>query len=109
MRGVTGSVSMPCSGRSGSSTPGSRLSSQAAAIRPLFSAAAKSSLVEQAGVGGAHEHLVGLAMRQETIAEKALVAELEGMPNAMVQTKPFQNVGFERIDDEQMHGMQKRA
>ena len=37
------------------------------------------------------------------------VRQLGGMPNAMAQAEPFEDIGFERIDDEQVHGMQGGA
>ena len=38
-------------------------------MRPVFSAVGQRRFVEQARMAGADEHLVGLADRQETLAE----------------------------------------
>ena len=73
-RGVTCSVSMPCSGRCGSSAPGSTLSSQAAAMRPLFSAVASATSSNRPECAVLTTHLVRLAVAQEAVAEQAVVA-----------------------------------
>jgi hypothetical protein len=80
-RGVTCSVVDPCSGRPGSSVPGSMLSNQAAAMRPLASAWA-SALVEQARRRQAHQHLVGLAFGQVTLTQQAVVARVVAQQHA---------------------------